>query len=353
MWDISAVKSMRDDQTCANGIRSGTPTSQKGAPSGSMQKGSGTENAIQSAKRPVADSPDTKGSPQRQLCRRSLEASPASTSSTSKSIQRCPVTNQVIPSLKKIEETIEENLVLSNWHWPRSIAVKGIALALRRWALEVGLERAAERGEILLSSGNPMKYADLKNLPWIPNNQIEELTPEAFADRLGGIVDELESNRNGDGDAKGDDRSDQCLLQSPGVACEDCRAGGDPEQEVPRVSEDGDGGFGAGAAILEFPSDRRGRGGLPEGLSRSAVVEELVETKADLLAFRKAYDIIHCRVQNVKDESRLMKLVDWSGTAAVMGSMDLSIHALERTSEELRDILRRIDRGVIPNLDEE
>jgi hypothetical protein len=49
----------------------------------------------------------------------------------------------------------------------------------------------------------------------------------------------------------------------------------------------------------------------------------------------------------------MMKLVNWSGTSAVMGSLELSIHSLERVVEELKDILDRIDRGVIPNLDED
>ena len=48
-----------------------------------------------------------------------------------------------------------------------------------------------------------------------------------------------------------------------------------------------------------------------------------------------------------------MKLVDWSGTAAVMGSLELATHAIERTIAELRNILVRIDGGAIPNLDEE
>jgi hypothetical protein len=48
-----------------------------------------------------------------------------------------------------------------------------------------------------------------------------------------------------------------------------------------------------------------------------------------------------------------MKLVDWSGTAAVMGSLEMAIHAVERTVAELYSILQRIDSGVIPNLDED
>lgn len=42
-----------------------------------------------------------------------------------------------------------------------------------------------------------------------------------------------------------------------------------------------------------------------------------------------------------------MKLVSWSGTSAVMGSLELTIHAIERTIEELRDLLKRLDAGAI------
>ena len=80
---------------------------------------------------------------------------------------------------------------------------------------------------------------------------------------------------------------------------------------------------------------------------------ELEEHEQDLQAFAGAYDLVHRRVQAVKDEGRLMKLVDWSGTAAVMGSLELATHAIERTIVELRGMLVRIDGGAIPNLDEE
>lgn len=49
-------------------------------------------------------------------------------------------------------------------------------------------------------------------------------------------------------------------------------------------------------------------------------MEELTEHEQDLVAFQKAYSFIHRRVQEVKDEGRMMKLVTWSGTSAVMGS---------------------------------
>lgn len=110
------------------------------------------------------------------------------------------------------------------------------------------------------------------------------------------------------------------------------------------------GGGGAGSEergrVLTFPSRKTG------GLSRRSVEFELAESKLDLQAFQDAHGCLHRRVQEVKDEGRIMKLVDWSGTAAVMGSLDLSIHAIERTVEELEAVLRRIDDGTIPNLDE-
>lgn len=80
---------------------------------------------------------------------------------------------------------------------------------------------------------------------------------------------------------------------------------------------------------------------------------ELAEHQLDLLAFQRSYDVIRRRVQEVKDEGRMMKLVEWSGTSAVMGTLELTIHAIERTVDELKSILQRIDAGVIPNLDED
>lgn len=82
-------------------------------------------------------------------------------------------------------------------------------------------------------------------------------------------------------------------------------------------------------------------------------MEELQESRLDLRAFQEAYGCVHRRVQEVKDEGRLLKLVTWSGTSAAMGTLDLSIHAIERVIEELLDILRRVDSGVISNLDED
>ena len=61
--------------------------------------------------------------------------------------------------------------------------------------------------------------------------------------------------------------------------------------------------------------------------------------------------MIHRRVSEVKDEGRFLKLVNWSGTSAVMGTLDLVIHSLERTYDEMEDILLRMDGGEISNED--
>lgn len=84
-----------------------------------------------------------------------------------------------------------------------------------------------------------------------------------------------------------------------------------------------------------------------QGISKSFVELELAEHIKDLAAFKGAYSRIHARVLEVQDEGRLMKLVSWSGTSAVMGSLELTIHAIERTIEELRDLLKRLDAGAI------
>lgn len=296
---------------------------------------------------PVVDLLDTKGNPLALQCQKSPEDSPASTSSIETSIQLCPVTGKPIPSLSEIEKTIEKNLILSNWRWPRSIAVKGIALVLRRWAVEEGLERAAEKGELLLS-GNPMKYADLANLPWVRLEDIPQLTPEEFAERIGGTVDDSCRGR------EDNDKRDQRILSSAGAASEGSGAGGKPDTDgVSSRHHDGcDGKPETGGRVLEFRK-RRSENATQDGLSRSLVILELNEHQLDLVAFQEAYSCVHRRVQEVKDNGRLMKLVGWSGTSAVMGSMEMAIHSIERVVDELKSILQRIDDGVIPNLDED
>jgi hypothetical protein len=73
----------------------------------------------------------------------------------------------------------------------------------------------------------------------------------------------------------------------------------------------------------------------------------------DLQAFKKAYAAVHARVQEVKDEGRMMGLVNWSGTSAALCTLDLCIHNIRCVMDELQSVLQRIDAGVIPNLDDD
>jgi hypothetical protein len=269
------------------------------------------------------------------------------------------VTGEVIPSLEKIEEVIEKSLTLSNPCWPRWVFVKGVALALHRWAREVGLERARLRGQMILE-GQEMKYADLANLPWVPMDQVEPLSPEQFAERLGGIVDELERTGTrpdgGRAASEDDDGGDRQLLQGSGPLPEGGGAGGEPghDGQDGGDGEPGDDRSQARGRVLAFPTRRRDPGDEePEGFSRRLVVQELREHEKDLKAFQDAYGCIHRRLQEIKDDGQFKKLLDWAGTSAVSGSLQMSIHAIEQIVKRLRRMLVNIDRGVVPNLDED
>jgi hypothetical protein len=77
-------------------------------------------------------------------------------------------------------------------------------------------------------------------------------------------------------------------------------------------------------------------------LDYSELKAEIDEKTLDLHAFVQARDIIRARVLDVKDSpSPLTPLPNWSGTDAVLGSLDLAIHSMERTLEELSVMLNR------------
>ena len=281
--------------------------------------------------------------------RKSPEVSLASTLST-QTVTQVSRTGEIVPPLSEIEKKIDRDLRLWNWPWPRSTAVRGISLVLRKWALEDGLEAAARRGALILER-EPLKWAGAA--PLIGLVPMEKLTPKKFADLLEGLIDDIEgTNRmRPDEDNRGSDQrllpGDRTPSEGCGAGCQCRPSGGDGVDGQEGVQQPGEGG-----RVLDFPSERRGSDGVREGLSRREVVEEIEENLKDIRAFSEAYSVIHRRVQEVKDEGRMLQLVGWSGTAAVMGTLELSIHAMERAVDELRDILRRIDRGVIPNQDD-
>lgn len=74
--------------------------------------------------------------------------------------------------------------------------------------------------------------------------------------------------------------------------------------------------------------------------SRTQLLAELAEKTDDLTAFSQAREIVRRRVLEVAESTcALTPLPHWSGTDAVLGSLDLSIHAIERTVAELRGLL--------------
>ena len=71
---------------------------------------------------------------------------------------------------------------------------------------------------------------------------------------------------------------------------------------------------------------------------------EIEEKTLDWKAFSEARTIIRARVLAVKDSaSQLTPLPQWSGTDAVLGSLDLSIHAMERTLLELHELQKTVE----------
>jgi hypothetical protein len=76
------------------------------------------------------------------------------------------------------------------------------------------------------------------------------------------------------------------------------------------------------------------------------VQAEIEETGKDLKAFVEARDVVRRRVIETKDqEFRLTPLLNWSGTDAVLGTLDLAVHAIERTLAELRQIEKALQKG--------
>ena len=86
---------------------------------------------------------------------------------------------------------------------------------------------------------------------------------------------------------------------------------------------------------------------MPDFFDITEVRAEIAEKSLDLSAFTQAREIVRRRVLEVQDsKSKLTPLPNWSGTDAVLGSLDLAIHAMERTLEELRELLRSAQHQV-------
>jgi hypothetical protein len=72
------------------------------------------------------------------------------------------------------------------------------------------------------------------------------------------------------------------------------------------------------------------------GFTRQELEVEISEQELDLQAFQTSRDLVRARVFASTEIQRLLTpLHSWSGSDAVLGSLDLVIHAIERTLSEL------------------
>lgn len=75
-------------------------------------------------------------------------------------------------------------------------------------------------------------------------------------------------------------------------------------------------------------------------VTRKQLLNEIEEAEKDLNTFTQARDIVRRRVMEVTDSPpRFLPFAEWSGTDAVLGSLDLVCHAIERTISELKETL--------------
>lgn len=89
--------------------------------------------------------------------------------------------------------------------------------------------------------------------------------------------------------------------------------------------------------------------------SLSFLKRELEELMKDRVAFTAAYDCLRKRILEANESKvpRQPLLHEWSGSRAVCGSLELSIHAIERTIDEIQALIYKIEHGELSNMDEQ
>jgi hypothetical protein len=87
--------------------------------------------------------------------------------------------------------------------------------------------------------------------------------------------------------------------------------------------------------------------------SLSWLRRELEELRRDRYAFASALDILQRRLleSNETEIPRRPLLHEWSGSRAVVGSLEMALHAVERTLEEAIQLIDSIERGEAVNTD--
>ena len=90
-----------------------------------------------------------------------------------------------------------------------------------------------------------------------------------------------------------------------------------------------------------------------DGYSLSILIREKVELEKDLVAFKKAYDVLRMRLIESSETviPRRPLLHEWSGSRSVCGSFEMSIHSIERTIQEMSDLIYKINDGRLSNID--
>lgn len=226
----------------------------------------------------------------------------------------------VVPSLVSLKAVIGANLVLANPGYPRTEAIDAVANMVYGWIGTFGIKVAVR--------------------------MVREFLTDRVSTR--GVSDDAKHlHDSGDGGDAGKPAGvhDDAVLREGNTG-----AHGRPAFQI--INGGGSQGAPSGDTTAE-PSAGSAHKEPAGGISKRLVELELSEHKADLRVFQKAYSLIKARVVDVQDDGRLMKLANWSGTAAVLGLLELVTHNIERVVGELKDILAKLDVGTIPNLDEE
>lgn len=89
------------------------------------------------------------------------------------------------------------------------------------------------------------------------------------------------------------------------------------------------------------------------GFSLTWLQREREELRRDRHAFGSALDIMKRRItdSNETEIPRQPLLHEWSGTRAVVGSLEMSLHAVERALDEMNNLITAIEKGEIQDLD--
>lgn len=90
-----------------------------------------------------------------------------------------------------------------------------------------------------------------------------------------------------------------------------------------------------------------------EGFSLSWLRREREELRRDRHAFVTSLDVMKRRILESNDSEipRSPLLHEWSGTRAVVGSLEMALHAVERTLAEVDKLIESIEVGDMTDLD--